>query len=243
MAWHDCPGRRCAGAEANSLDGLAAVGFTARKHIGCKRTAPDRAAVGLHGAPLQRAYDHGEPAILDFHRFVLLFSHRFSERVRFVGELELEHAVVEGLEETGELELEQAYIDFLVHPAVNFRAGMLLVPVGIINERHEPPTFHGVERPFVDTFIVPTTWFDVGAGVHGAFGRWLSLPRLRHGAARCHRVQRGRGAARRRAEGRRGAGPEHGAPPGGSSIVGVARTSDRRELLVRRHQLQSASAD
>ena len=113
----------------------------------------------------------GEPGVLDFHRFVLLFTHRFSDRLRFVGELELAHAVVEGLKEGGELELEQAYIDFLVHPALNFRAGMMLVPVGIINERHEPPIFHGVERPFVDTVVVPTTWFDVGAGVHGSFGR------------------------------------------------------------------------
>jgi hypothetical protein len=112
----------------------------------------------------------GTAGVLDFHRFVLLFAHRFSDRLRFVGELELEHGVVEGLEEGGELELEQAYIDFLLTPAVNFRAGMLLVPVGIINERHEPPVFHGVERPFVDTVIVPTTWFDVGAGLHGSFG-------------------------------------------------------------------------
>jgi hypothetical protein len=115
----------------------------------------------------------GTPATLDFHRFVLLFSHSFTDRLRFVGELELEHAVVEGLEEGGELELEQAYIDFLVHPTLNFRAGMLLVPVGIINERHEPPVFHGVERPFVDTVIVPTTWFEAGAGVHGTLGRGL----------------------------------------------------------------------
>jgi hypothetical protein len=114
--------------------------------------------------------DSGEPPILDFHRFVLLFNHRFSDRLRFVGELELEHALVEGLEEKGELELEQAYIDMLFSPAFNVRAGMLLVPVGIINERHEPPVFHGVERPFVDTVIVPTTWFEVGAGVHGELG-------------------------------------------------------------------------
>lgn len=104
--------------------------------------------------------------VVDFHRFVLLFSHRFSDRLRFVGELELEHAVVEGGEQGGEVELEQAYIDFLVNPALNFRAGMVLVPVGLINERHEPPVFHGVERPFVDTFIVPSTWFEAGAGVH-----------------------------------------------------------------------------
>jgi hypothetical protein len=113
--------------------------------------------------------EHEEPR-LDFHRFVLLFNHSFSDRLRFVGELELEHALVEGLEEAGELELEQAYLDFRLKPALNFRAGMLLAPVGIINERHEPPSFYGVERPFVDTFIVPTTWFDAGAGVHGTFG-------------------------------------------------------------------------
>ena len=98
----------------------------------------------------------GEDGVLDFHRFVLLLSHAFSPRLRFVGELELEHAFVEGLEESGELELEQAYIDFLLSRRVNVRAGMLLMPVGIINERHEPPVFNGVERPFVDTVIVPT---------------------------------------------------------------------------------------
>jgi hypothetical protein len=93
--------------------------------------------------------------------------------VRFIGELELEHALVEGLEEAGELELEQAYVDFLLDRSFNVRAGMMLMPVGIINERHEPPVFYGVERPFVDTFIVPTTWFEVGAGVHGEIGRGI----------------------------------------------------------------------
>lgn len=107
-----------------------------------------------------------EDAVLDFHRFVLLFSHSFSDRIRFVSELELEHAVVSN-ETNGELELEQAYVDFLITRSFNVRAGMLLAPVGIINERHEPPVFHGVERPFVDTVIVPTTWFDTGVGVHG----------------------------------------------------------------------------
>ena len=113
--------------------------------------------------------EHEDPQ-LDFHRFVLLFNHSFSDRLRFIGELELEHGLVEGLRESGELELEQAYLDFRINPAFNLRAGMLLAPVGIINERHEPPSFHGVERPFVDTFIIPSTWFDAGAGIHGTFG-------------------------------------------------------------------------
>jgi hypothetical protein len=102
---------------------------------------------------------------------VLLFTHAFTDRLRFVGELELEHAFVEGLEEAGELELEQAYVDFLVHRSFNLRAGMILMPVGIINERHEPPTYYGVERPLVDTVILPTTWFETGVGVHGEVGR------------------------------------------------------------------------
>src|SRR5262245_63405528 len=61
--------------------------------------------------------------VVDFHRFVLIFSHSFSPRIRFMDELEVEHAVVEGLEEKGELELEQAYLDFLVTRAFNIRAG------------------------------------------------------------------------------------------------------------------------
>ena len=108
---------------------------------------------------------------VDFHRFVLLVTHQFSDRIRFVGELELEHAFVEGLEDAGELELEQAYLDFLLSRAFNVRAGMLLMPVGIINERHEPPVYYGVERPLVDTVVIPTTWFEVGAGIHGEVGQ------------------------------------------------------------------------
>jgi DtxR family transcriptional regulator, Mn-dependent transcriptional regulator len=108
---------------------------------------------------------------LDFHRFVLLVTHSFSDRIRFVSEVEIEHALVEGGEEKGELELEQAYVDFLLHRSFNVRAGMMLMPVGIINERHEPPVYYGVERPFVDTVIIPTTWFETGAGIHGEVGR------------------------------------------------------------------------
>ena len=120
-----------------------------------------------------------EDGVLDFHRFVLIVNHSFSPRIRFVGELELEHAFVEGLEERGELELEQAYVDFLLSASFNVRAGMLLVPMGIINERHEPPVYHGVERPFVDTVIIPTTWFETGAGMFGEVRPRLPVSRVR----------------------------------------------------------------
>lgn len=153
---------------------------------------------------------------LDFHRFVLLITHQFSDRIRFVSELELEHAFVAGLESAGELELEQAYIDFLLSRSFNVRAGMLLMPVGIINERHEPPVYYGVERPLVETVILPTTWFEVGAGVHGEVGRgwryraYLTAPLnaaefsadegLRNGRQRGTRTNLGRAAATGRVE-------------------------------------------
>jgi hypothetical protein len=113
----------------------------------------------------------GEPGRGDFHRFVLLFGHSFSERIKFWSELEVEHALVEGGEERGEVALEQAYLDFLVKPWLNFRGGMLLTPIGIINERHEPPSFNGVERPFVETLIIPSTWREMGAGLTGDLGK------------------------------------------------------------------------
>jgi len=113
----------------------------------------------------------GDPGVGDFHRFVLLFGHSFNDRIQFWSELELENALVSTEAASGELELEQAYLDFRVKPWLNFRSGMMLTPVGLINERHEPPTFNGVERPFVDTVIIPTTWFEPGAGLHGDLGK------------------------------------------------------------------------
>jgi hypothetical protein len=115
--------------------------------------------------------DAGAPARADFHRFVLLFGHSFSDRIKFWSELELEHSLVEGGEELGEVALEQAYLDLLIKPWLNVRAGMILTPVGLINERHEPPSFNGVERPFVETFIIPTTWREIGVGFTGDLGR------------------------------------------------------------------------
>lgn len=150
---------------------LTAAGASAAQDV------PDNESPVPATAPLSGYMDFhfnkadGEDGVLDFHRFVLLLNHGFSPRIRFVGEIELEHAFVEGLEDGGELELEQAYVDFLLSRRVNVRAGMLLMPVGIINERHEPPVYNGVERPFVDTVIIPSTWFEAGAGIHGELGR------------------------------------------------------------------------
>lgn len=110
---------------------------------------------------------------IDFHRFVLFFGHRLNERIRFFSEVELEHALVKDTSDAsgpGEVELEQAYLDFDLNDAHTARAGLFLVPVGILNETHEPPTFYGVERNPVETDIVPTTWWEGGLGLNGRFG-------------------------------------------------------------------------
>ncbi|HLF13711.1 MAG TPA: hypothetical protein VI932_02320 [Bacteroidota bacterium] len=112
---------------------------------------------------------------LDFHRFVLYYAHTFSDRVSFQSELELEHTRIEaGDEDGGEIAIEQAYLEWRFAGSTGLRAGIVLVPMGIINERHEPATFNGVERPNVDRTIIPSTWREAGLGLYGKFSDALS---------------------------------------------------------------------
>ncbi|ORE89076.1 phosphate-selective porin O and P [Oceanococcus atlanticus] len=101
---------------------------------------------------------------MDFHRFVLFASYAFSDKIRFVSELELEHALA-GDGANGEVELEQAYIEFDLSDNLIARGGLMLLPIGILNETHEPPTFYGVERNDVENIIVPTTWWGGAASL------------------------------------------------------------------------------
>lgn len=103
---------------------------------------------------------------IDFHRFVLFFGHQFNDRMRFFSELELEHSVA-GEEKNGEIELEQAYVEFDLNEQHQARAGVFLLPVGILNETHEPNTFYGVERNPVEKNIIPSTWWAGGASLLG----------------------------------------------------------------------------
>ncbi|MFC1772915.1 porin [Pseudomonadota bacterium] len=98
---------------------------------------------------------------IDFHRFVLFFGHQFTDRLRMFSELELEHSV-SGDDQNGELELEQAYIEYDITQNQHVKGGVFLLPVGILNQTHEPPTFYGVERNPVETNIIPSTWWAGG---------------------------------------------------------------------------------
>jgi hypothetical protein len=110
----------------------------------------------------------GSTDIVDFHRFVLFVDHEFTDWLRFYSELEIEHALV-GDGKPGEVELEQALIEADYADDHSVQAGVFLVPVGIINPTHEPPTFFGVERNPIETNIIPSTWWEGGAGFKGRF--------------------------------------------------------------------------
>ncbi len=103
---------------------------------------------------------------MDVHRMVIFMGYRFNDRVQFVTEIEMEHVK--------EIYVEQAFLNYQISAPINFRAGLMLIPMGIINEYHEPTTFNGVERPNLDGKIVPTTWREMGAGFAGNIDK-LSL--------------------------------------------------------------------
>lgn len=135
-------------------------------------TSVSQSRIGGYGELHYNQVD-GKDAVLDFHRFVLFFSHEFSDSIRFYSELELEHAFIEDSddgESPGEVELEQAFVEFDLNDHTHAKAGVFLVPVGITNETHEPPTFYGVERNPVEKHIIPATWWEPGAALSGRVG-------------------------------------------------------------------------
>ena len=114
----------------------------------------------------------GTPGVIDLRRVVLYFGHNFDERWRFYSEIEVEHAIA-SKDDEGEIEVEQAYLDALLGRRFNLRGGLILMPVGIVNIYHEPPTFNGVDRPDVDSLVIPSTWREAGLGAFGELAEGL----------------------------------------------------------------------
>lgn len=117
-------------------------------------------SIGGYGELHYNNYDDSD-AKIDFHRFVLFFGHEFNDSIRFFSEFELEHSIA-GEGQSGEVELEQAFIEIDITELTSSKVGLFLIPVGIINETHEPPTFYGVERNAVEKNIIPATWWEAG---------------------------------------------------------------------------------
>ena len=103
--------------------------------------------------------DFRENGKLDVHRLILFAGYEFNSKTKFITEIEFEHVK--------EVYIEQAYLNYQLFDNLSVKGGLILIPMGIINEYHEPPSFNGVERPNVDKNIVPTTWREIGLGVDG----------------------------------------------------------------------------
>ncbi len=127
----------------------------------------------VHYNNLEADKGDGEKDEIDVHRFVLYVAHQFNDTVRFFSEVELEHAL-SGDDKPGEVELEQAFIEWDFAKEHSLRSGVVLLPVGILNETHEPNTFYGVERNNVESRIVPSTWWEAGLFFNGELAEGLS---------------------------------------------------------------------
>lgn len=104
---------------------------------------------------------------LDALRAIVYVGYKFSDRILFNSELEFEHG---STGEGGSVSIEFAYLDYRFSEQLGIRAGLLLAPMGFINEIHEPPTFLGARRPETERQIIPSTWRETGIGVFGSSG-------------------------------------------------------------------------
>lgn len=126
-------------------------------------------------AKLQDGSYSPKPNTVDFVRQILYVGYKFNGTFVLNTELEFEHAKTSNsANDGGSVSVEFAYLDILLGRAFNLRAGMLLVPMGFINEIHEPPTYLGARRPMTETALIPTTWRENGAGIHGELPGHLS---------------------------------------------------------------------
>ena len=139
-----------------------------------KKTAKSEPAVRIGGYGeldyiFKKANGNGkEGNTFDPHRFVLYVNSDLSESITLNTELEWEHGGDSGA--GSEIAVEQFFLDFRHQRPLNFKAGLMLVPLGGINLVHEPTNFNSTERPELDRFLIPSTWREMGAGIHGALG-------------------------------------------------------------------------
>lgn len=124
-------------------------------------------SIGGYGNAFYQKNNFTGTSRVDLERFVLFVGHKFDEKVSFFGEMEVEDAKVAGGENGGEVSIEQAYLKFNLNANQYITAGLFLPRIGILNENHLPNTFNGNERNYVETFIIPATWRELGVGFYG----------------------------------------------------------------------------
>lgn len=162
---------------------IAEATISAVEQISLAPAASSKTTLGgygeVHYNNLEKDDGSGDKNEVDFHRFVLFTSHQFTDSIRFFSELEVEHSIA-GDGQVGEVELEQAFIEWDISANQSAKAGLFLMPIGIINETHEPNTFYGTERNNVEKYIIPATWWEAGAALNGELAQGLSYDIAAH---------------------------------------------------------------
>jgi hypothetical protein len=120
-----------------------------------------------------RPTHNASAAQTDVRRAVIGIEHRFDEKTKMVAEFEWEHAIASA-SDAGESAIEQLYIEREFGNGMRGKAGLFLIPAGLLNANHEPTAYYGVERNFVETAIIPSTWREVGLGLSGDFANGLA---------------------------------------------------------------------
>ncbi len=126
-------------------------------------------AEGLYTAIVDDKRDSGAKNSADMLRSVLYAGYKFTDRILYNREIEFEHATTSSTETSGDgsVSVEFAALDFLLAPELNTRVGLVLIPMGFLNEIHEPPFYYGTHRPDAERRILPTTWRENGVGLFG----------------------------------------------------------------------------
>ena len=154
--------------EAQELKGFYGLGPAASKVYWKDRGL----SIGGYGEANFKAVTkdkNGANDVFDFLRFVTYFGYKFNDWIVLNSEIEFEHATSSSTVSagSGSISVEFATLDFLFDPMVNGRFGMVLVPIGFLNEVHEPPFYYGNVRPEVETQVIPSTWRSNGFGLFG----------------------------------------------------------------------------
>jgi hypothetical protein len=166
--------QRDAAPGAVPASGQAAAAAAATPILPAAPTEPATVLSSYGEINYNRPRNAAQNAQADLRRFVLGYQHRFDDKTKVVAELEVEHGV-SSAGDPGEVAIEQAYVEHQITPTWGLRAGLFLMPMGLLNENHEPTAFLGVERNFVETAIIPTTWREGGVQVVGSFDNGLTL--------------------------------------------------------------------
>ncbi|MDF1838347.1 MAG: hypothetical protein P1V35_10790 [Planctomycetota bacterium] len=122
---------------------------------------------GGYGEAIFTDYSGSKGSTSDYLRNVIYAGYKFEHNWVFNSEIEFEHA---STGQSGSASVEFAYLEYQKSEAMNFRAGLLLAPLGFVNEMHEPTTYFGASRPETERRIIPSTWRENGLGILGDTG-------------------------------------------------------------------------